>query len=180
MGGSCVCLRTTASNNTINITGISGDQLNVLINQILAHPQETPINLSNEIPKEYADLFIKARKVLKICPETSATCSRKCMELILINIFKAKKWNLSDKIKEVEKFLPSDFWKDLDFLIDFGNFGAHPKKDTSTGELIQVEKGEAEYCLYLLECLFDECFIKPKNRENILIKVQYKKHRAAE
>lgn len=38
---------------------------------------------------------------------------------------------------------------------NIGNFAAHPLKDTSTGEILPVEAGEAEWNLETLEALFD-------------------------
>jgi hypothetical protein len=42
-----------------------------------------------------------------------------------------------------------------------GNFAAHPIKSTSTGEIVDVEEGEAEWNLDVLESLFDFYFVQP-------------------
>jgi hypothetical protein len=34
-------------------------------------------------------------------------------------------------------------------------------KSTNSGEIIDVEAGEAEWCLDVLESLFDFCFVQP-------------------
>ena len=54
------------------------------------------------------------------------------------------------------------------------NFGAHPKKSTNSGEIIEVESGEAEIMLDLLEELFDCIFVKPKQQEQFLAEVNEK------
>ena len=43
-----------------------------------------------------------------------------------------------------------------------GNFSAHPTKSTNTGEIIDVEPGEAEWNLDVLELLFDHYFVAPE------------------
>ena len=54
------------------------------------------------------------------------------------------------------------------------NFGAHPKKSTNSKEIIDIEKGEADVMLELIEELFDYVFIKPKRQEEILKKISEK------
>jgi hypothetical protein len=42
-----------------------------------------------------------------------------------------------------------------------GNFAAHPLKSTNTGAIVEVERGEAEWLLDVLESLFDFYFVRP-------------------
>lgn len=57
--------------------------------------------------------------------------------------------------------LPSRLADNLDALRTVGNFAAHPIKSTSTGEVVDVEDGEAEWLLDVLEDLFDFYFVLP-------------------
>ena len=50
----------------------------------------------------------------------------------------------------------------IDAIRNIGNFAAHPLKDTNTGEIVDVESGEAEWLLEVLEALFDFTFVQPK------------------
>jgi hypothetical protein len=136
-------------------------KLNIFLENKLVHPSALTVNVPKEVPDKYAARYKKASQILNICPESSATCSRKCLEMILEDHFGAKSRNLNDKINEVKNKIPSRLFEGLHQLREVGNFGAHPKKNTHTAELIEVELGEAEYCLWLLEDLFDECYIKP-------------------
>jgi hypothetical protein len=43
-----------------------------------------------------------------------------------------------------------------------GNFSAHPIKDQLSNEVIDVEPGEAEWSLDVLESLFDFAFVMPE------------------
>lgn len=49
----------------------------------------------------------------------------------------------------------------LNAVREIGNFAAHPIKSDSSAEVIDVEIGEAETNLDVLEELFDEVFVKP-------------------
>jgi len=42
-----------------------------------------------------------------------------------------------------------------------GNFAAHPVKSQKSGEILDVEPGEAEWTLDVLEELFDFYFVQP-------------------
>lgn len=56
--------------------------------------------------------------------------------------------------------LPSYITDELDMMKQVGDFAAHPTKDTSTGEIIDVEPGEAEFNLDVLEHIFDFYYVQ--------------------
>ena len=58
--------------------------------------------------------------------------------------------------------LPSHLAGAIDAIRNLGNFAAHPLKDTNTGEIVDVEPGEAEWLLDVLEQLFDFYFVQPE------------------
>jgi hypothetical protein len=74
-----------------------------------------------------------------------------------------KRGDLAKEIQEVHDScrLPSDIAEALDSVRVVGNFAAHPMKSTNTGEIIDVEPGEAEWLLDTLESLFDFYFVRP-------------------
>jgi hypothetical protein len=49
----------------------------------------------------------------------------------------------------------------IDAIRNIGNFSAHPSKNKSTGEIVEVEPQEAEWNLDVLESLFDFYFVQP-------------------
>jgi len=74
-----------------------------------------------------------------------------------------KKADLADEIGQVitSGQLPSHLVNAIDAVRQIGKFAAHPIKNTSTGEIIDVEPGEAEWLLDTLEGLFDHYFVQP-------------------
>ena len=48
-----------------------------------------------------------------------------------------------------------------DGVRDDGDFAAHPTKSKSTGVVVDVEFGEAEWSLDVIEGLFDFFFVQP-------------------
>jgi hypothetical protein len=57
--------------------------------------------------------------------------------------------------------LPSHITEGLHAARNIGNFAAHAIKSTSTDTIVDVEAGETEWPLDVLESLFDFYFIEP-------------------
>ena len=75
--------------------------------------------------------------------------------------------DLAPQIQEVldSGKLPSHLADTIDGVRVIGNFAAHPIKSTHTGEVIEVELGEAEWLLDTLEGCFDFYFVQPAKLE---------------
>jgi hypothetical protein len=58
--------------------------------------------------------------------------------------------------------VPTHISESLDAVRNIGNFAAHPIKSKASGEIIDVEPGEAEWNLDVLEALFDFYFVQPE------------------
>jgi hypothetical protein len=123
--------------------------------------------LSEDIPKKYRGDYEEAAAVLPISAKASAALSRRCLQNILQNHLKIKKKNLALEIEEFIKTqqVPSIISEAVDAIRNIGNFAAHPLKETNTGEIIEVENGEAEWLLEVLDLLFDFYFVQPKKLE---------------
>jgi len=120
------------------------------------------------LPKEVTDEFNvddyrEACLVLTDSPKASAALSRRCLQHLLREKVGVKPSILSNEIDEVinSKTLPSDLAEAIDAIRIIGNFAAHPTKNTNTGEIVDVEVGEAEWNLDVLENLFDFYFVRP-------------------
>ncbi|MFD2614669.1 DUF4145 domain-containing protein [Paenibacillus gansuensis] len=123
--------------------------------------------VTEEIPREYLSDFNEAVNVLFISSKASAALSRRCLQNFLHNELKIKKNSLAQEIDQFinSQQVPSYIIKAVDAIRNIGNFAAHPLKDTNTGEIIDVEPGEAEWLLEVLEMLFDFYFLYPKKLE---------------
>ena len=110
----------------------------------------TPI--PEKVPKSIAKDYGAACRVLADSLEASAALSRRCLQNLLVEKARVKKKNLADQIEEVlvAKQLPARLADDLHAVRVIGNFAAHPIKSKSTGEIEEVEVGEAEWNLVCL------------------------------
>jgi hypothetical protein len=96
-------------------------------------------------------------------PKASAALSRRCLQNLLRDKAGVKPSDLNKEIDDLlaSKTLPSDLADTVDAIRNIGNFAAHPLKSTDTGLIVEVEPGEAEWCLDVLEELFDFYFVRP-------------------
>lgn len=134
------------------------------INQRLVYPRSSSRSqVPPDVPNEYADDYKEACLVLADSPKASAALSRRCLQHILREVAKVKHGNLHDEIQEVidSGSLPSHLAESIDAIRNIGNIAAHPIKNESTGEIVPVEEGEAEWNLDVLESLFDFYFVQP-------------------
>lgn len=119
--------------------------------------------VSKYVDKVFADDYKEACLVLPFSPKASAALSRRCLQHILRSKAGVKKKNLASEIQEVidSGKLPSYISESIDAIRNIGNYAAHPIKSTSTGGIVEVEPGEAEWLLNVLETLFDFYFVQP-------------------
>jgi hypothetical protein len=116
-----------------------------------------------DVMDPYKKDFEEACAVLPISPKASAALSRRNLQAILKDQAKTKKKDLADQISEViaTGHIPTHIQEGLDAVRNIGNFAAHAIKSTSTGEIVDVEPGEAEWDLDILQSLFDFYFVQP-------------------
>jgi hypothetical protein len=119
--------------------------------------------IPKEVPQKYAEDYKEACLVLADSPKASAALSRRCLQNLLREIAGVRADDLSKEIQQVidSKTLPSDLSEAIDAIRTIGNFATHPIKSQHTGEIVDVEPGEAEWSLDVLEDLFDFYFVRP-------------------
>lgn len=110
---------------------------------------------------------MEACAVLPLSSKASAALSRRILQDILREHFSIKHSSLANEIEDFIglKDVPSYLSQAVDAIRNIGNFAAHPLKDTNTGEIVDVEPGEAEWLLDVIESLFDFTFVQPTRLE---------------
>jgi hypothetical protein len=121
----------------------------------------------SEVSPEIGDDYIEACNVLPISPKASAALARRCLQ----NILRAHGYKDKDLSREIDQLLnekdpskgiPSTLRTTIDGIRNFGNFSAHPITDVTSLQIIDVEPHEAEWCLEILEEMFDHFYVKPE------------------
>jgi len=148
---------------------ITASKGSIIMDRRLFNPKETfllwPRNvtryISEDIPSHIASDYKEAAAVLSISPKASAALSRRCLQAVLREEGKSDKKNLVGQILEVMPTIPSYIAENVDAIRHIGNFSAHPTKDMASGEIVDVEPGEAEWNLDILDMLFDFYYVQP-------------------
>lgn len=120
-----------------------------------------------EIPEPYRTDYREAVLVLDISPKASAALSRRILQAILREQYDIRPENLQNEIREFvgRSDIPSYIREAVDAIRKIGNLAAHPIKNKNTGEIVDVEPGEAEWLIETLEDLIDFTFMKRKKTE---------------
>lgn len=126
-------------------------------------PHSDAIAFPNYVPEAIRSDYEEACAIVDLSPKASATLSRRCLQGLLRDFWKVKPVRLVDEIKEVEPKIDSTTWAAIDALRNLGNIGAHMEKDINV--IVDVDPGEAEALLRLLESLVEEWYIGRHDRE---------------
>jgi hypothetical protein len=134
----------------------------------IVYPTRRPEKpIAPEVPQTFAGDYKEACRVLDASTKASAALNRRLLQRIFHEHYKIQEKDLSGEIKKfINTQSPPSYLADaLDAVRHVGNFAAHPMKDTNTGEIFDVEPGEAEWLVELLETMFDFCFVQPDRQK---------------
>jgi hypothetical protein len=123
--------------------------------------------LPSTLPEPIAQEYREACAVLELSPRASAGMSRRCLQSLLSAAGGATSGELSKAIDQVigRNELPGILSKELDAVREIGNFAAHPIKSEVSGVILDIEGGEAEWNLTVLEHLFDFYYVEMPERD---------------
>ena len=122
-----------------------------------------------EVPDEFKRDYQEACLVLADSPNASAALSRRCLQFILRGKLGAQGKDLYNQIDWAIKSenLSSSIIELLDVPRKIGNRAVHPTLSYA-GMIVDVEPWEAEWCLEVIEALYDHIFVIPvRNRERL-------------
>ena len=125
-----------------------------------------------EVPDEFKADYEEACLILTDSSRASAALSRGCLQLILKEKLGAKGGTLYEQVNWAitSGGLPTPITTLLDVPRTVGNKAAHPKL-SEAGEIVAVEPWEAEWCLEVIEALFDYLFVLPAKTQERLARL---------
>jgi Domain of unknown function (DUF4145) len=131
------------------------------------YPAATGPQFSEEVPEPFRDDFAEITRTVSGSARAAAALGRRLLQAVLDQGLHIHSTNLSKQIDILlsKEGIPSHIAKSVDAVRQIGNFAAHPSKETNTGEIADVEVGEAEWILETLAWLLDFVYIQPKRIE---------------
>lgn len=132
------------------------------VGRVLVRPRAISRSCPTEVPKKFADNYFEACVVFPDSAKAAAALGRRCLQDLLREEAKVKPGNLADEIQQVidSGKLPVDLSDSIDAVRNIGNFAAHPLKSQQSGQILDVEPGEAEWTLDVLDSLFEFYFVR--------------------
>lgn len=117
------------------------------------------------IPRQIREDYEEACAVLHLSPKAAATLARRCLQGMIRDYWGIVKGNLNNEITALSDKIQPDLWQAIDGLRQLGNIGAHMEKDTNI--IVDIDPGEAEKLIKLIELLMKEWYINREERRQL-------------
>ena len=138
------------------------------VEEYVAYPRyATGRTAPDEAPEPLRADYAEAVASLDHSPQASATLARRIVQQVLTEQGGYAQGSLARQIDAFveDERTPSELSDNLHYLREIGNFAAHPVKSERTGEILPVERDEAEWALEVVDELFDYYFVAPRRNE---------------
>ncbi len=131
------------------------------------------------IPSALRQDYIEACRIRDASPKASATLARRCIQGVIRDFCKVSKATLNAEIETLNKLIDegnvpagvtAESVEAIDHVRRIGNIGAHMEKDIST--IVDIDEGEAQALIELIELLFDEWYVARDTRSRRLARVK--------
>jgi hypothetical protein len=141
-------------------------------------PESTAKPQPDYIPKAIREDYSEACRIRELSPKSSAALARRCLQGMIRDFCKIQKNRLIDEIKELRARVDNgtspqgvthESVDAIDHVRSIGNIGAHMEKDVDL--IIEIEPGEAQALIELIEMLLVEWYVERKQRQDRLAKV---------
>ncbi|MBS0479077.1 MAG: DUF4145 domain-containing protein [Proteobacteria bacterium] len=140
------------------------------------------------IPLAIRNDYIEACLIRQLSPKASATLARRCLQGMIRDFCGISKSRLIDEIEALRKAVDEgtadrsisvESVNAIDDLRNIGNIGAHMERDIN--QIVDVDPGEAQAILDLIEGLFKDWYVERHKREQRFTKIaQIKAQKDAE
>jgi hypothetical protein len=125
-------------------------------------PESEAKVLPDYVPQQIQQDYREACRIRDLSSKASATLSRRCLQGMIRDFWDIKKSRLKDEIDALEEKVDPDTWTSIDAVRGVGNIGAHMEKDINI--IVDVEPGEAQLLISLIEQLVDDWYVTRENR----------------
>lgn len=131
------------------------------------------------IPAPIREDYLEACAIRDRSPKASATLARRCLQGMIRHFCDVKGRTLDWEIKELRRRVEAheaprsvtlESVEAIDHVRKVGNIGAHMEKDIDL--IVDVDPGEAQALIELIELLFQEWYVEQHNRQIRLDRVK--------
>ncbi|WP_234835920.1 DUF4145 domain-containing protein [Sinorhizobium meliloti] len=142
-------------------------------------PESVSQVLPEYVPAPLREDYYESCLIRDKSPKASATLARRCLQGMIRDFCGISKNRLIDEIKELKKLVENgnapkgvepETLDAIDAVRNIGNIGAHMERDIDV--IVDVDPGEAQALIELLEMLFDEWYVARHKRAQRLASVR--------
>lgn len=143
-----------------------GNAPNVKENRVLVFPESNAVRFPEYIPQSIRNDYEEACAIYTKSPKAAATLARRCLQGMIRDFWGIKgKESLFKEIDAIKSHIPPMQWNAIDAVRKIGNIGAHMEKDVNL--IIDVDAGESEKLLRLIELLMEKWYISRYDEERL-------------
>jgi hypothetical protein len=150
-------------------TGGGGHTVKEELNNWRVIPDSAAKVLPDYIPEAIVSDYTEACLIVDKSPKASATLARRCLQGMIRDFHNVQKDRLFDEIKAIKDRIDPLTWEAIDAVRSIGNIGAHMEKDINL--IVDVDEGEAQDLINLIELLIDDWYVARYNRQKQLASV---------
>lgn len=115
------------------------------------------------VPASIVEDYTEAYQILTRSPKAAATLVRRAMQGVIRHFYGVSKGTLYAEIDAIKDVAEPTLWQAMDNVRKIGAIGAHMDRDIDL--IVNIEPGEAEKLLELLEVMIDETFVAKQKRD---------------
>lgn len=153
---------------SINVSG-KGSQFSEGYSQWF-YPRSKSKQFPEFVPQVIREDYEEAYSIVDLSPKASATLSRRCIQGMIRDSWKVTEGTLYKEIEAIRDQIAPEVFSALNSMRNIGNIGAHTERDISL--IIDIDPGEAEKLLKLVEMLVHDWYIVPHERAKLLEEIQ--------
>lgn len=149
------------------------------VSQWTLRPESTSKAQPDCIPAPIREDYFEACLIRDKSPKASATLARRCLQGMIRDFCGISKRRLLDEIVELRKRVEegtapkgveAETVEAIDHVRGIGNIGAHMESDINL--IVEVDPGEAQALIELIEMLFEEWYVARQARQEKLDRVR--------
>jgi hypothetical protein len=126
-------------------------------------PASSAVVFPDYVPEPIRLDYQEACAIKELSPKASATLARRCLQGMIRDFHGIAKKRLVDEIEALRDKIDARTWEGIDAIRKVGNIGAHMEADIDV--IVDVDPGEAETLLKLIEALVKEWYIGRHDRD---------------
>ncbi len=115
------------------------------------------------VPEPIRNDYEEACLIATLSPKASATLSRRCLQGMIRDFHGISEKTLWFEIQNLKGKVDDTTWGAIDAVRSIGNIGAHMETDISV--IVDVDPGEAQLLIELIETLIDEWYVHRHERQ---------------